>query len=472
MSTDALHDARERLAITRQDRIPAGRYHEPEFHELERRHLWSRVWQMACRLEEIPERGDFVEYRILEKSIIVVRIDDTRVKAFHNACRHRGVALVRDRGNVRGGFNCPFHGWQWSVGGKNISVFQRDLFDPGNLDPDDIDLVECRSDVWGGFVFITMDWNAPDLRASIEPFATMHDKRNVEHLRAKLWFSVMLPANWKIAIEAFLESYHVMRTHPQLMSAAARQAAEEQARQGNSNSTAVRYKAYSTREELIDGTIGHMRRICEEMGESMVIPSDIEAAESIRHMPLPEDMELAGAEWRRAVNEKIYRNGLDAGLPTFDLNALEDALNSPVNYCFPNFFLLPQYANMASYRVRPLGPEECLFEIWGLEFFPPQASPPRLSTPVPMKFDDPRIPTIPLQDFSNIPAQQYGLHAAGFEYMRLAGKVEGVISNYQRLIDGYLQDIDGDSLAHAAQQVSGPIDGPIRPLGLTLPLGQ
>ncbi len=63
------------------------------FYEWECKYLWPKVWQMAARLEEIPKVGDWVEYRILDKSVIVVRAK-SGVKAFHNACRHRGVQLA------------------------------------------------------------------------------------------------------------------------------------------------------------------------------------------------------------------------------------------------------------------------------------------------------------------------------------------------------------------------------------------
>ena len=73
------------------DRVPKERYYDPDFYRLETEQLWPRVWQMACRLEEIPKVGDFVEYEILDESIIVVRVDSDNVRAYHNACRHRGV---------------------------------------------------------------------------------------------------------------------------------------------------------------------------------------------------------------------------------------------------------------------------------------------------------------------------------------------------------------------------------------------
>ena len=77
------------------DRVPKQRYFDPDFYQLEAERLWPRVWQMACRLEEIPGPGDFAEYEFLDQSVVVVRTDDLGVRAFQNACRHRGVRWSR-----------------------------------------------------------------------------------------------------------------------------------------------------------------------------------------------------------------------------------------------------------------------------------------------------------------------------------------------------------------------------------------
>ena len=89
-------------AVDTPDRIPKQRYYDPDFYALEAELFWPRVWQMACRLEEIPKAGDFVEYEILDQSIIVVRVDADTVRAYHNACRHRGVKLVEGNGSLPG----------------------------------------------------------------------------------------------------------------------------------------------------------------------------------------------------------------------------------------------------------------------------------------------------------------------------------------------------------------------------------
>src|SRR5690242_19305814 len=105
-------------AVRSVDRIPKQRYYDQDFYALECEKLWPRVWQMACRLEEIPKPGDFVVYDILDQSIIVTRVDERTVRAYYNACRHRGVKLACDRGNAAEGFTCPFHGWQWKTDGQ------------------------------------------------------------------------------------------------------------------------------------------------------------------------------------------------------------------------------------------------------------------------------------------------------------------------------------------------------------------
>ena len=119
-------------AVRTPDRIPKQRYYDPEFYAAEAELLWPKVWQMACRLEELPNPGDFVEYEILDQSIIVVRTNADHVRAYHNSCRHRGMKLVEGQGSRRS-FVCPFHGWCWDLDGRNTFVLRPELFGEDNL---------------------------------------------------------------------------------------------------------------------------------------------------------------------------------------------------------------------------------------------------------------------------------------------------------------------------------------------------
>ncbi len=180
--------------------------------------LWPRVWQMACRLEEIPQPHDFVEYQILDQSVVVVRTEDLGVRAFQNACRHRGVRVVEGRGTCETGFICPFHGWCYGPDGKNTFVTQaKDVRRAQPCSRRTSTSPRCGARLWGGCAWINLDDDAPPLRECIEPFATILDAWKVESLRAEWWYACRLPVNWKLAQEAFMEQYHVIETHPQLV---------------------------------------------------------------------------------------------------------------------------------------------------------------------------------------------------------------------------------------------------------------
>jgi glycine betaine catabolism A len=141
-------------------------------------------------------------------------------------------------------------------------------------------------------------------------------------------------------------------------------------------------------------------------------------------------------------------------------------MNEPMAYCFPHFFVLPMYSSASSYRFRPLGPEETLMEIWSLTRFPEDEEPPALARPEPWKCDDPRIPPIPQQDFSNLPRQQQGLHARGFEYMRFSEQIEGGILNFERTVDGFLAGLPYQKLLPALRLVNvNPLERPVVDVG-------
>jgi hypothetical protein len=120
---------------------------------------------------------------------------------------------------------------------------------------------------------------------------------------------------------------------------------------------------------------------------------------------------------------------------------------------------------MASYRIRPLSAESCLFEIWSLVLIPegePYESP---KQPTMLPYDSPEYPLIVRQDYANMPNQQVGLRSGEIEHQRIAKLHEGIISNFERLIDGYLGGVDFERLMRAAHVVNGASFGPIADIG-------
>jgi phenylpropionate dioxygenase-like ring-hydroxylating dioxygenase large terminal subunit len=433
------------------DRIPKQRYYDTDFYRLEAERLWPRVWQMACRLEEIPEPRDYAEYRILDQSVVVVRTDDGGAVAFENTCRHRGVQLVEGHGSCERSFVCPFHGWCYGIDGANTAIPQRKGFAEHNLDPGDVDLVSVRCEVWGGCAWINLDPAAPPLRDCLAPFTDALDAWRVESLHAEWWYAARLPVNWKLGIEAFVEMYHVVQAHPQLVIP---------------TRFGVRADAAFDPQAYIDADLQYLRAMSEGMA-GMMHATDVAIADGLRNLELPADRAVATETWNRTLNDAVVAWHRERGHDVPDLNALDaQGVNLTFFHGFPHYFVLPMYSSASAYRFRPLGPEETLMEIWSLTRAP--GGEPR-SRPTPPEWwapDDPRWPPIPTQDFSNLPRQQRGLHARGFEFMRLSSRLEGHISNFERTIDGFLAGLPHDRLVAAQQAVSVyPFEQPILDLG-------
>ncbi len=434
------------------DRAPKQRYYDPDFYRLETEQLWPRVWQMACRLEEIPNPFDFAEYEFLDQSVIVVRTEDGGAQAFQNACRHRAVRVAQGTGRCESGFICPFHGWCYGPDGKNTAVTRRRTFREGNLSPEELDLVPVQCETWGGCAWINLDDAAPPLRECIEPFASVMDAWEFETMRAEWWYACRLPVNWKLAEAAFQEQYHVLESHPQL-----RIPGRMIPKAGKPFEPGV----------WLDGELTYLRTMSEGMA-GMVHATDVRVAERLREtIELPAEPMNAMATWQRSLNEAVVNHHRDAGAVIPDLNDLEGrGIGESMYYAFPHFFVLPMYSSASQYRFRPLGPEETMMEIWSLTRFAPGEEPPTPARPELWEADDPRWPPIPRQDFSNLPKQQKGLHSRGFEYMRLSAEAEGGVSNFERMVDGFLRGLPYEKLTPALRKINvNPLEQPIADLG-------
>jgi phenylpropionate dioxygenase-like ring-hydroxylating dioxygenase large terminal subunit len=460
------------------ERIPVQRYFDKEFYDLEIEHLWPHVWQMACRLEQIPDEGDWIEYSNLGKSVIIVNTGAGGIKAWHNACRHRGVPIAGhprkdelgngDHGNCRqSGFVCPFHGWRFDMHGENTFVYGKQLFSERQLEHADLNLIPCRVETAIGAAWINWDNDAPSVREQLGPLIDRLEAHNVDKLRMEWCYGTVLPANWKLAMEAFMEGYHVMKTHPQLYAATGglyddRYGTETGSVDPNKDVRVKTATAGTTLRQALDAQMLSMERLSEGMA-GMLHAKEVEIARGLLEVQgLPEDLGQAVPMWYGMVADQITKQLQAKGEPV--PNLCEVNVSHPINaveFLFPHYFLLPYFSSFSAYRIRPLGPESCFFEIYSLTMFPEGEEPEPVMGATILPFDSPEFPPIPRQDYSNIPIQQQGLHAKGFEFMRLSKDIEGLISNYQRIIDGYLAGIPQEKLAQANHLLGGNFDGPI-----------
>jgi hypothetical protein len=136
------------------------------------------------------------------------------VKAFHNVCLHRGRKLKTDSGSAEQ-FLCPFHGFSWNPDGSLRNIPCR--WDFAHLTDSKMQLPEASLAQWGGYIFVRDHAEGPTIEEYLAPLPEFFKRWKHEECVTVAWVAKVIPANWKIAMEAFMESYHAYVTHPQLM---------------------------------------------------------------------------------------------------------------------------------------------------------------------------------------------------------------------------------------------------------------
>jgi len=192
--------------------IPAGRYTDPVFLQLEKERLWDRSWLYGCHADQIREPGSFVTWEKTGSPIMIVRGKDRRIRAFYNTCQHRGGPLVKTTsGKLKAGFTCAFHGWRYDLEGRLVGVPDREDF--GELDFNCHSLKEVRCESFGKWVFLNEDAHAEPLKKHMGPIAEQwlqFDPDTIRHIASN---SHVVECNCKMMLEAFLEVYHLRTVH-------------------------------------------------------------------------------------------------------------------------------------------------------------------------------------------------------------------------------------------------------------------
>ncbi|MEX6722865.1 aromatic ring-hydroxylating oxygenase subunit alpha [Parapedomonas caeni] len=192
--------------------IPGGRYTSEAFYQLEIEHLWKKSWLCAIRAEEVPAPGSYKLFERLGCSIIIARGVDNEIRAFHNTCRHRGAPIVEGDGRQKL-LVCRYHAWCYDLQGRLVRVPEEHDF--GDLDKSARGLLPVRCEQWDGWVFVNLDPDARPLADELAPIRDDLATLSMASLRVKGRMSYKIACNWKAALDAFLESYHVKAIHPQ-----------------------------------------------------------------------------------------------------------------------------------------------------------------------------------------------------------------------------------------------------------------
>ncbi|QZP07558.1 aromatic ring-hydroxylating dioxygenase subunit alpha [Caenibius sp. WL] len=194
--------------------IPAECYTSAEFARLEQERMWPYVWQFAAREEDIPEAGDYTVFENAGRSWILSRQDDGSVRAFHNVCLHRGRKLRTEDG-VADKFVCPFHGFSWNKDGSFASM--PCSWDFKHLSHEELRLPDAEVARWAGYIFLREERGGPSLEEFLAPLPQHFARWRHEECATVVWVGKEVAANWKVTAEAFMEAWHTVITHPQLL---------------------------------------------------------------------------------------------------------------------------------------------------------------------------------------------------------------------------------------------------------------
>jgi phenylpropionate dioxygenase-like ring-hydroxylating dioxygenase large terminal subunit len=192
--------------------LPGGRYTDPRFYALEIEHLWRRSWLFAGHIDEVPEPGCFRLWERIGQPVIIVHADDGSINAFYNTCRHRGAPIVTEESGRRARLVCRYHGWTYSHHGELLAV--RDPEDFQGLDFSCRGLARVRCERFGNLIFVNFDPEAPTLRQWLGPIAEEWEEFGFDRCRLAARHIFDLNCNWKVAMEANTEVYHVRSIHP------------------------------------------------------------------------------------------------------------------------------------------------------------------------------------------------------------------------------------------------------------------
>jgi len=416
--------------------VPASNYFSPEYFAKEAARLWPRIWQMACREEDIPDVGDYHIYEIVGKSLIIVRTPTGQIKALYNSCLHRGRKLVTLNG-CKNEFRCPYHGFAWHTDGS----FKENpiAWDFPQWQDKDLSLPEARVETWGGFVFVNMDRNAKPLMDYIGPLAEHFARYDFANRYKSVHVVKPVRCNWKALAEAFMESHHSLTTHPQILPFLADAnsqydlLSEYVSRQFSASgvpSPFVYDRNYSPTEiiQAMGGSSGARRRGFKE-GESAV-PAGITARA------------FAAQQARDALS-------LEDGWDYSDASDAEmvDAL---LYNLWPNMSFWAGYAPNIVYRWRPYGmdPEAGIMDVMILKRVPKHGPRPKPAPVHELGIDEPWSNASELgglagifeQDMGNLPYVQLGLHTGSGE-VHFGRYSEMRIRKLHQLVDSYIADV-------------------------------
>ncbi len=400
-------------------------YVSPDYARAEQDRLWRKVWLQAGRIEDIPEVGNYVTYDILTDSVIIARVaagnGPDAIRAYHNVCPHRGRRLIdtppgaRNARGTKRNFVCGVHGWTFDLQGENIFVQHAEDWQ-GCLDAHRTSLGTVQVDMWGGWLWINLDPEAGPLADYLDPVPAMLEPYQLQNMRPRWRKWIVFDCNWKVALEAFNETYHVQTTHPEFNAFAQfRGWARNHGLHTNIGFEAPKDMAEDSGKMRVGTgedprvTTAEMQVFTWENANTNTTRTLVEAALRLKdELPAGTPAAEVSRHWIQSARATDEARGVV--WPVVDPSHTAQA--GTAWQVFPNFQIGHAVNNMLCYSARPYGtdPDKCYFEAAVYELYPQGEAP-----ATDWEYTRPEEwPPVLQQDFANMAAVQQGMKNVGF----------------------------------------------------------
>lgn len=427
MNTASMLGAKEKTAR----KIPVSRYTSREWESLEEERLWTKVWQIACTEDTVPETGDHWIYEISDMSVIITRDQEGKLQAFQNVCPHRGTQLLSDSGSGLSHIQCVYHGWAFDLQGHRCAVSETGKIGQGRQASPG--LIPVSVDSWGGLVFINLDVDCEPLAEYLEELPEHLAWLGMEDFSCGQFMHFKLKANWKVVVDAFIETYHLHFVHPQMIAIA------------DDVNTPItlfdkhtmfmqpygvpspRRKGGVTDQELWEEFIhnlGHRLGLTYAASQE---PGD--------HPEVPE-----GKTMRDVLVERIRANLATMGDRYEDIDD-HHVIDDFHYHIFPNavFNFFAGWFGLILARPGPT-PDECIVDVWNFDLLS-KDNPDSHPRPVNVELVGDEINALGpvfLQDLEVMASAQKGMHQPGMQTMKLTAP-EARIGRMHEILDRYIQ---------------------------------
>jgi phenylpropionate dioxygenase-like ring-hydroxylating dioxygenase large terminal subunit len=415
--------------------ITAERYVSADWFRREWQRMWMKTWQIGGMAYQAPEPGDYLVADLGPESILIVRQDDGRFKAFYNVCPHRGMRLLQGPDGHAAHLTCPYHGWQFDRKGVVDAVPAAEDYPQGSP-CGKLKLTEIACQELFGLVWFNMDRNAPSLEQYLGPtvVAEIGSYRMEEMVRV-LNMTAPADGNWKIITDNFNEAYHVQVLHPELI-------------------PYIESDGNKAQFDMLEN--GHNRGWFPSYTPGSVYAGDTPAEPLVSLM----------AEWgldaskyrgkdalariRRDVLAQKRKLGKERGYHHYDHLADYQLTDYIIYNLFPNSVITvgPDGVQLLRPRPHPTDPAKCLFDHWwmvpkipGRKFTPSPAGGPDL--PVEdapheiVALGEKSLGRTADQDLSVAAAQQRALGSAGFKAFYMSHQ-ERRVQRFHEVLDSYV----------------------------------